>query len=30
MCKEHKREQELFSEDAERLHDLIGDALDKW
>ena len=30
MCKEHKKEQELFSEDAEILHDLIIDALDKW
>ena len=30
MCKEHKKEQELFEKDADRLHDLITDALDKW
>ena len=30
MCKKHQKEQELFEKDADRLHDLIGDALDKW
>ena len=30
MCKEHQKERELFEKDADRLHDLIGDALDKW
>lgn len=30
MCKEHQKEQELFEKDADRLHDLITDAIDKW
>ena len=30
MCKEHQKEQELFEKDADKLHDLIIDALDKW
>lgn len=30
MCKDHKKEQELFSEDANKLHDLVSDAIDKW
>ena len=30
MCKEHQKEQELFEKDADKLHDLIEDALNKW
>ena len=30
MCKKHQKEQELFEKDANKLHDLISDALDEW
>tara|TARA_R100001460_G_scaffold70984_1_gene111669 strand:- start:287 stop:607 length:321 start_codon:yes stop_codon:yes gene_type:complete len=30
MCKENKKEEKLFNKDADKLHDLIEDALNKW